>query len=128
MKTLSMLLLSAALFAQPIVSQAQTNSTPRPQGWECLLLVGIAMAGGAYIVISCYHNNAGMCDAWHKLILEQDNYDGMWIPIATNIVFVRTNKTEVFRSLMKDDAHRYRVIDAGKYVNILGQLVPQFTE
>lgn len=104
----------------PCAARAQTaeveDPSPRPDfPWPCVIIIGCALAGGAaaYIVIHAY-TSRNDCAAWHRLVLERDHYDGNWERIATNITFVSTNKMEVFRDRMTDDAARYRVLDEGK--------------
>lgn len=109
MKTTLTALLCLALAIMPVQAETVTNAPPKFP-WLCALVLG-ALAAGGYIIFTVA--TANQCAGKHKLVLESDHYDANWIPIATNIVQVSTNKIEVFRQLMTDEMCRYRVQDCG---------------
>ena len=78
-----------------------------------MLMLGVVAVGGA-VVIYIYSKN-GKCCAKHKLVLYKDKGDGIWSPIATNVVMVCTNKVDAFADIISkgDVFERYKVEDAG---------------
>lgn len=115
MKTLIAITLSLSLAAMPLQAQS-TNAPPvEPKCTLCELMVVmgcVALAGT--LVIYVYSTN-GKCCANHKLVLLEDHNDGNWIPVATNIVNVCTNKMAVFSTIINqaDPICRFRVQDMG---------------
>lgn len=119
MKLLLTLALSLCLACQ-CLSQTPTNPTPNPGkgtndvlGIVCGLVLCGCVVAGCYVVYIYVTSN--QCAAHHKLVLERSHLDGNWVPIATNITLVTTNKIEVFRERMTGDEFTcYRVLDLGR--------------
>ena len=115
MKTTFAILLCGLLTVQPLLAQTTSDppvtKKPSPELLWCLVFVGCAAAGGCIAIWAAC--NTGRCAGDHKLVLDADQYDDNWRPIATNIVYVSTNRVEVFREEIRHLGlgWRYRIRD-----------------
>lgn len=110
MKTIIAIALAAFILAPAPQAQAQTNDQNGSLCGAALILSAIAFAG-VLIVYANNNSTRNCCVGPADLVLQQDNYNGVWLNIATNHIpaTCHTNKWEVFRERMDGTGCRYRV-------------------
>jgi hypothetical protein len=100
--------------AQAIPPPVKPPSDDPKMGLCEAALVLSCLAIGVTFVVWAMNKSDGRdcCIGPCTLILERDNYSGMWTPVATNYIdkVCHTNKFEVFRVEMENRAgYRFRV-------------------
>lgn len=95
-------------------ASAQTNSVPaEPKAGICdaALVIGCLALAGTFVIWAMNGSRRGCCVGPARLVLWSDEYNGLWIPIATNDIgqVCHTNKFDVFRERMGEEGHRYQV-------------------
>ena len=95
----------------PVISTPPTGNAEPNSALACGIMLLVVLAAGVLVIY--VYSNTGKCSANHKLVLERDDFDGNWTPIATNCVLVSTNMLAAFGDLTTDPMHRYRVRDLG---------------
>lgn len=112
MKTILSIAIATMMAVLPVMAADQDSPGPSPTiPWPCLIVLGIEIVTGTICLYAM--TNKEHCCGNHKLIIYRDYYDNNWQPIATNIVYLCTNKFKVYESRMCDDDARYRIQDCG---------------
>lgn len=124
------LVVSLLLCISLLAAQAQTNLPAKPPSsddvkeelykaakgglCEAVLVIGCLAVAGTFVVWAMNRSsraNQTCCVGPCTLVLEEDSFNNIWIPIATNRIeeVCHTNKFEVFRQVMDFNNHRYKV-------------------
>lgn len=108
---LAVLMLAAAAPAQ--VEPIPVQPVPAQNAYLCdaMLVIGITAAATYFVIWAMNGTKKNCCIGPAELVLLQDHYDGVWVPVATNVIPVlcTTNKFDVFRGQLGGEGTRYRV-------------------